>query len=186
MADIQSQITEALNTSGQAAKARFDDASRTVRAEAAHFADIARTQAAARIDDNKERLGAAITALAETIRRAGEDLGRREQKVAARLIDQASDGLSGLTRSLSHKDSRKVMAAAGTFGRRNPALLVVGALAAGVAIGLVARGAAKAAAEKARELGQDVTADDPTDDSLAIGLGPDAVPDVGDRPFRPN
>lgn len=86
--------------------------------------------AAGRKDAAAERVGGVARALADM----ASNLEERGQGTEARFTRQAADGLSQLARATQGKEVGDIVAAVEDFGRRQPALLLTGAVAVGFAL----------------------------------------------------
>jgi hypothetical protein len=126
-----------------AAREKLGAAAETVRTEAAHFAETARDQASEKLDQGKQAVTSAVSDFADAIRRAGEELGEKDQTMAARLVGQAAEGLSTLSRTVSEKRPEDMLNAVRDFGRANPTAFLAGAVLAGLALGRFARSSAQ-------------------------------------------
>ncbi|RAK57682.1 hypothetical protein [Phenylobacterium deserti] len=110
-------------------------AAQTVKQEAASFAASAKEKAAGQIDQHKETATRTLGDFANAIRKAGDELSQSDQSIASRLVQQAADGLEGLSRSVSDKRPEELLDAVRDFGRRNPAAFVAGSVLVGLAVG---------------------------------------------------
>jgi hypothetical protein len=139
-----STTSDRASPSGQTSEARekLQGAGQAVRGEAAHFAERARTQVADQVEEKKEAVTDALGAFADAIRKAGDELGSRDQTFVAKLAGQAADGLQSLSRNLAGKSPEDMLHAARDLGRNNPTAFLAGAVLAGVAIGRFARSSA--------------------------------------------
>ena len=132
-----------LRAEAQAAKEKLSGAVETVKGEAAHFAETARQKASEKADQGKEAITSALGDFSEAIRRAGEELGEKDQTLAARLVAQAADGLETLSRAVSEKRPEDMLNAVRDFGRNNPTAFLAGSVLAGLALGRFARSSAQ-------------------------------------------
>lgn len=119
------------------------DEVKNVTAEAQHqlrgLLDDARTQV-------EEQSRAQKTRLAETVRTFGEDVQSmmaqdERDGVAAQVLRQVSEQARGLASHLDGREPRELLDDARRFARRRPGAFLLGALAAGVVVGRVTRGA---------------------------------------------
>ena len=134
---------ETLKADAQVAREKLAQAGQTVKQEAAHFADTAKQKAAGEVDRRKEAVTGALGDFAEAIRMAGDQLGQKDQTMAARLVGQAAAGLETLSRTVSDKRPEEMLMAVRDFGRANPTAFLAGAVLAGLAIGRFARSSAE-------------------------------------------
>lgn len=129
---------------GQAsAREMASNAAQTVKQEAASFAADAREKAAGQIDQHKETATRTLGDFANAIRKAGDELSQSDQSVASRLVQQAADGLEGLSRSVADKRPEEMLDAVRDFGRRNPMAFVAGSVLVGLAVGRFFRASAE-------------------------------------------
>ena len=134
---------EPLKADVQAAREKLGEAGQTVRQEAAHFADAARHTAAEEVDRRKAAVTGALGDFADAIRLAGDQLGEKDQALAARMVSQAASGLETLSRTVSEKRPEEMLRAVRDFGRANPTAFLAGAVLAGLALGRFARSSAQ-------------------------------------------
>jgi hypothetical protein len=128
-----------LKAEAQAAKEKLGGAVEAVKGEAANFADSAKEKVAEKADQGKEAVTGALGDFAEAIRVAGEQLGEKDQTMAARLVSQAAEGLESLSRSVSEKRPEDMLNSIRDFGRNNPTAFMAGAVLAGIALGRFVR-----------------------------------------------
>ena len=133
---------KAKQQAGQA-KQKLGEMSQTVRQEAKNFASTARTRAGERVsgevEGRKQMVTSTLGDFAEAIRRAGDELGQRDQSMAAGLIRQAADGLESVSRNLADKSPEDMLHAVRDYGRRNPAVFIGGAIVVGLLLGRFVR-----------------------------------------------
>jgi hypothetical protein len=132
-----------LRAEADAAREKLSGAVDTVKGEAVHLADTAKQKAAEKADQGKEAITSALGDFSEAIRRAGEELGEKDQTLAARLVAQAADGLETLSRAVSEKRPEDMLNAVRDFGRNNPTAFLAGSVLAGLALGRFARSSAQ-------------------------------------------
>lgn len=119
--EAQKVVTEAKNQ----ARGLFDDATSQVEAQ------------------SKEQK----TKVAETVRTFGDDLssmtsqGEGSQGLAGQLVQQVADQASSLASHLESREPRELLDDVRSFARRRPGTFLLGALAAGVVVGRLTRGA---------------------------------------------
>jgi hypothetical protein len=100
-------------------------------------------QATTQVDEqSKQQKGR----LAETVRTFGDDLHKMTDSeesdgVAAQLVQQVADQARGLASHLEDREPSELLDDVRRFARRRPGAFLLGALAAGVVVGRVARGA---------------------------------------------
>jgi hypothetical protein len=132
-------------------------------------------QATSQVDEqSREQKGR----LAETVRTFGNDLrGMTESQdgnggLAAQLVQQVADQAQGLASHLESREPSELLEDARRFARRRPGAFLLGALAAGVVVGRVARGA------KSAQDGPSATGGNPsrTVGNPALAAGPTPSP----------
>jgi hypothetical protein len=154
-----------LKEQAQAAREKLGEAGQAVRGEAAHFAEATRDKVIEQVESRKETVTNALSAFAEAIYKAGEELSSADQSMAARLVSQAADGLQSLSRTVAEKRPEDMLHAVRDFGRANPTAFLAGAVLAGVALGRFARSSARH--------------DQPTAETFAASPGPDQLEGAG-------
>ena len=127
-------------------------AAQTVKQEAANFASSAKEKAAGQIDQHKETATRTLGDFANAIRKAGDELSQSDQSMASRLVQQAADGLEGLSRSVSDKRPEELLDAVRDFGRRNPAAFVAGSVLVGLAVGRFLRSSSEPRTSEYRQV----------------------------------
>lgn len=119
----------------EAARGKIGEYGEAVKQEAQHFAGQAKETAAAQVETKKGAVTGALEDFAEAIRRAGDELGQRDQGMASHVVRQAADGLQGVSRTLADKRPSELLEAVRDYGRRNPAMFIAGSVVAGLALG---------------------------------------------------
>ena len=137
------QSTDQTGTTG-GAKQMLGDASRAVRQEANQFANTTKDRARGALDRQKETATRTLGDFADAIRKAGDELGTRDQSMASNVVRQAADTLEGFSRTLADNGPDELISSVRDFGRRNPAAFLAGAVLVGLAIGRFARSSAQA------------------------------------------
>lgn len=119
------------------------DEVKNVTAEAQHQIRGLLNEATTQLDDQSK---AQKTRLADTVRTFGDDLQAMTAQdesngVAAQVVKQVSEQARGLASHLDGREPRELLDDARNFARRRPGTFLLGALAAGVLVGRVTRGA---------------------------------------------
>ena len=135
----QSAGNAPLKTEAEKASEKIGDVVETAKGEAAHLVDAAKEKAAQKADQGKEAISGAHGDFADAIRTAGDQLGEKDQTLAARLVSQAAEGLETLSRTVSAKRPEDMLTSVRDFGRNNPTAFLAGAVLAGLALGRFAR-----------------------------------------------
>lgn len=138
--DIASARSDASQPGGEASvKDIAAGALQTVKEEGADLALSVGEKAKDQFEHGKQTAVETMGDFATAIRRAGEDLAKHDQSMAARLVKQAADGLEGISRSLTDKSPEDMLHAARDFGRQNPIAFAAGAVLVGLALGRFVR-----------------------------------------------
>lgn len=149
---------KAKRQAGQA-KQKLGEMGQTVRQEAKNFASTAQhkvgERASAQVEQRKQVVTSTLGDFAEAIRRAGDELGQRDQSMAANLIRQAADGLEGVSRNLADKRPEDMLHAVRDYGRRNPAVFIGGAILVGLALGRFVRSTSGESFDETRSFADD-------------------------------
>lgn len=135
--NIAGQAKQAV--SGLADQAR--DATADFRQQAMDMKDQALDRARSAADEGKSKAAETIHGVADTIRQSAQQLGQN-QTIApvGRYANQAADALEGFATTLRNKDVDQLVTEVSGFVRRNPAIAVGIAVAAGFAITQLLRG----------------------------------------------
>lgn len=112
-----------------------EDVAQSMRQAAKSTRDAATDQ----VEQQKAAASESLSAFAQAIHQASDELGQRDQTAAARLVNEAANGLENLSRSLSQQNLSEIVDSMREFGRRNPAAFAGGAALAGLALGRLAR-----------------------------------------------
>lgn len=160
--------------------------------EASTVASEAATQARSVVNDAVSQVGAQMTEqskeqkakLADTLRTFGDDLDSMRSSASPGLAADLTRQVSGYARTVSdHLQSREpgeLLDDVRSFARRRPGTFLLGALAAGVVVGRLARGAADgiAAASAFEQAGGTGTGT-----GTGMGTGTTAVPAAQTPPY---
>jgi ElaB/YqjD/DUF883 family membrane-anchored ribosome-binding protein len=132
-------------------KEQATDTAREVRAQAAAASAAAQRQvgrlgeqmrdaAGSLIDEQKERMAVAVHGVADMLRRTADTLERENNATAAHYADKAAMQIDRLSDTVRNRELGEMVASTEDFARRQPALFIAGAVAAGFVIGrLLAR-----------------------------------------------
>jgi hypothetical protein len=134
--DKVESATTATSDSGRSA-ARGSDAT-----QGAGISHVIREQASATWSDTKEKARSALNEqqqaaaagigdLADALHTAASDLGRKDNRTVSDLAEEAANGLERLSQTLRGKDLGTMVHDAEEFARREPALFLGAAVAAG-------------------------------------------------------
>lgn len=123
----------------QDARERLSHASEGVRHEAREVGDRLKQRASDEAEGRKASLAESLHVFADTIREASDDLGRRDQSLASRLVRESANGLERMSRSLDQHSVSDATRGLRSFGRDHPVAFVAGGMIAGLAIGRMLR-----------------------------------------------
>jgi hypothetical protein len=104
---------------------------------ARHLGDQMRDAMASLIEEQKERMAAAVQGLAETLRQTADTLERDAKPAAAQYADQAAAQIDRLSARVRQQHWQDMVAQLEGFARRQPQLFLTGAVAAGFIIGRI-------------------------------------------------
>src|SRR3954453_906468 len=159
--------------------------------QARNLVSEARTQLQGQVDDQSRQQK---DLLASTLGTFGDDLSAMAQNgsgLAADVAHQVADRVSSISRHLDAHEPRELLDDVRRFARQRPGTFLLGALAAGVVVGRLARGtkdAIEAAGGMPATAGTDrprVTTAAPNNPSLGAGLGQPTQPPIQTGPETP-
>ncbi len=139
LADLQAAGEAARQLGGQARQAgaqalgQAQDVAQDAKAHAASVADVVSDKVSATAQAQKESLAGRLEDVAAAVHRSGEQL-EGHQDALAKLVERGADELTALAGALRTNDLRTLMGNVEAFSRRQPALFVGAALAAGFAL----------------------------------------------------
>lgn len=146
--DPKQQAKEAAGTAaaeGKHVTAVAGEEAQKVAAEAKQqtqaLLEEARSQLEEQSRTQRDRLVGTLSSLGDDLERMS---GQAQSGLAADLVQQASQRVRDLTSRLDGREPRELLGEVRDFARRKPGTFLLGALAAGVVAGRVARGAQKA------------------------------------------
>lgn len=121
------------------------DATADFRGQAMKYKDQALDQARSAAEDGKMKAADTIHGVADDLREAATSLGRN-QTIApvGKYANQAADALEDFAGTLRDKDIDQLVTEASGFVRRNPAIAIGIAVAAGFALTQILRGGSSA------------------------------------------
>ena len=99
------------------------------------FLDAARTAAESLLEEQKRQVVERVSGIADGLRSAVEPLGRSQNAIIARLVDQAADRVESFSRAVRHRRWYELVADTEDLARRQPTLFVLGAVTVGFLIG---------------------------------------------------
>src|SRR5690349_15351245 len=134
-----------------AIKVQATDAARDARAQAAAAGTAAQRQVAqlgeqmrdaaeSLVVEQKERMAAAVQGVADMLRRTADTLERENNATAAHYAGRVAAQIDRFSTAVREREIGEMVASTEDFARRQPALFIAGAVAAGFVIGrLLAR-----------------------------------------------
>jgi ElaB/YqjD/DUF883 family membrane-anchored ribosome-binding protein len=134
-----------------AMKAQATDAARDTRAQAAAAGTAAQRQVArlgeqmrgaaqSLVEEQKERMAVAVQGVADMLRRTADTLEREHNATAAHYAGRLAAQIDRFSTAVRQREIGEMVASTEDFARRQPALFIAGAVAAGFLIGrLLAR-----------------------------------------------
>ncbi|WP_370288225.1 hypothetical protein [Nocardioides sp.] len=158
----------------EVARSQASEVASTARDEARNLIDEARSSVQDQARSQLESLTSTLQGFASDL----ESLAQGDEPgsgLAREVVTQASERARDLSRQLQGRDPSDLLDAARGFARRRPGTFLLGALAAGVVAGRLARGSATAAAGpgsagSANSDDAHVGYPSPTDTELAAGV----------------
>lgn len=120
--------------------AKAETAGAGVQREVGRLAEQMREAAQSLLDEQKERMAAAVHGVADALRRTADALERENNATAAHYAGRAAAQIDRFSETVRDRQFGEMVASAEDLARRQPALFVAGAVAAGFVIGrLLAR-----------------------------------------------
>jgi ElaB/YqjD/DUF883 family membrane-anchored ribosome-binding protein len=99
------------------------------------FMDAARSAAESLLEEQKRQVAARVSGIAEALRSAAHSLDASQNTIIARYVDRAAGQVEGISRTVRDRRWDEIAAETEAFARRQPALFVLGAAAAGFLVG---------------------------------------------------
>ncbi|WP_058601113.1 hypothetical protein [Aureimonas ureilytica] len=137
--DDRQTLSQAAEREGQSARNEASQASASLRDEASSLMSEARSKAYGTAESGKAAAASSLEDFSAAIRKASDELGERDQSMAANLVRQVAGGLEQASGALKGRDLQDVTRSVADFARRQPAAFLIGATLAGVALGRFAR-----------------------------------------------
>ena len=137
--DDRQTLSQAAGREGQSAREEASEASASLREGASKLMSEARATAYDTAESGKEAAASSLEDFTAAIRKASDELGERDQSMAAGLVRQVASGLEQASGALKGRDLTDVSRSVADFARRQPAAFLIGATLAGVALGRFAR-----------------------------------------------
>jgi len=128
-----------LDREGASAREAASQAAGSIRDQAASLASGVRESAEAKAEGGLSAAASSLDDFTAAIRKASDELGERDQSMAAQIVREAASGLEQASGALKGKSVGEVTQSLAGFARRQPAAFLVGATLAGIALGRFAR-----------------------------------------------
>ncbi len=172
---LDAETRSAAGAARRESEAMRDTASRAgeaLRSEGAGLADSVRRRAVEGAEEGKAAAASSLSAFTAAIRKASDELGERDQSMAAGLARQAASGLEQAAEAIEGRSVQDLTRSVADFARRQPGAFLIGAALAGVALGRFARASGDHAGPMgARHSGDDRFDDDWRRETLGTGTG---------------
>ncbi|HEX7967400.1 MAG TPA: hypothetical protein VF502_04215 [Stellaceae bacterium] len=133
--DTMDAAKDAARDTFEQAKAQAGAAGEAATHEVRRLGEQMREAAQSLLHEQQERLAEAVHGLAEALRRTADTLERENNDTVAHYAEQAADQIDRLSETVRRRDFREVLESTQDFARRQPALFIAGAVAAGFVIG---------------------------------------------------
>lgn len=133
------QVRDSLAREASSAHDEAQKAKNTVADEATRLASSAREKAYEGVESGKNYAAGSLTDFTAAIKKASDELGERDQSMAANLVREAASGLEQVSVAIEGKSVQQLTRSVADFARRQPAAFLIGAALAGVAIGRFAK-----------------------------------------------
>ena len=102
-----------------------------VQEQAGRLLDQARQQLTTQVTSQKDRAASGLETVVQVLRQTGQQVREQDQGAVAQYVEGAADQLERFSGQLRTQDVSQLVDATERFARRQPALFVGGALAAG-------------------------------------------------------
>jgi len=158
--DDRRTVEGAARNEADSVRAQAGKAGETVKQEASNLASSAKQKAFEGVEQGKSAAASSLSDFTAAIRKASDELGERDQSMAAGLARQAASGLEQAADALNGQSVQDITRSVADFARRQPTAFLVGAALAGVALGRFVR----ASSDHAGPLGPDHSRSDRTND----------------------
>lgn len=133
---IKSQATDAARD----ARAQATAAGTAAQRQVARLGEQMRDAAESLVDEQKERMAVAVRGVADMLRRTADTLEREHNTTAAHYAGRVAAQIDRFSTAVREHEISEMVASTEDFARRQPALFIAGAVAAGFVIGrLLAR-----------------------------------------------
>ena len=128
-----------LSREAESAREEGRRAARTAGEEASRLTETAKQRAGEAVENQKETMADSMGDFAAAIRKASDELGGRDQSMAASMVREVAHGLEQASRSIHGQNVQDLTRSVASFARRQPTAFLLGATLAGVALGRFVR-----------------------------------------------
>jgi hypothetical protein len=125
----------AVKKEADAAKDQIGEAADRLRDGASSIADKAKDAVSERAEEGKETVASSMADFATAVRKASNELGARDQSMAASLVREVAGGLEDASKAIHGRSVGDLTRSVSDFARRQPAAFLLGATVAGIALG---------------------------------------------------
>lgn len=133
------RVRDAVSREASSARDEAQKVKSTVADEASRLASSAREMAYEGVESGKAYAAGSLNDFTAAIKKASEELGERDQSMAANLVREAASGLEQVSGAIEGKSVQELTRSVAGFARRQPAAFLIGAALAGVALGRFAK-----------------------------------------------
>lgn len=133
------RFANAVDRETGSAKAELSSATETVKQGVSSLGETARAKASEGVEKGKAQITSSIGDFAAAVRKASDELGERDQSMAAGLVREVANGLEQATSSIEGQSLQDLSRSVASFARRQPTTFLIGAALAGIALGRFAR-----------------------------------------------
>ncbi|GGD89016.1 hypothetical protein GCM10011390_04710 [Aureimonas endophytica] len=160
---------DAARTAYEGAKQQAEDLSASVKAHVAAEAEA-----------GMDKAGSSLGDFASAIRKASEELGERDQSMAANMMREVASGIEQAATSIQGRSLPELGRSVAGFARRQPTAFLLGATLAGIALGRLARASGGHGGSETRSAGTPLGQGSPAPDGDRPGAAPPSA--SGQRP----
>jgi hypothetical protein len=125
----------AVESEVEAAKGKLNQAGESLRSTASDAVEKTKTVVSDQAEGGKDAVAASMHDFASAVRKASDELGSRDQSMAANLVREVASGLEDASRSLQGSSIGDLTRSVSDFARRQPSAFLIGAAVAGIALG---------------------------------------------------
>jgi len=119
----------------ETAKDKLNEAGERMRSTASDAVEKTKSAVSDQADKGKDAVASSMSDFASAVRKASDELGHRDQSLAASLVREVAGGLEDASRSLHGQSIGELTRSVSDFARRQPSAFLVGAAVAGIALG---------------------------------------------------